>query len=188
MLILTRDVDIFKTESRFSDLVLISEELFCQNVPETQPNYFMTEVLRTSESPVLVIPEDFKNIERLAIAYDGEKESMYAIKQFVYLFPDLADLQTEIVHIKEEATDEIPNLDLLKEYSFSHFESQYTSKLHFDAKTYFTSWLKERKNVLLISGSFSRSVFSNILRKSFAEKIIAEHTCPLFVAHFPCLR
>ncbi len=178
------DVNKFKTESRFSDLVIISGELFCKNLPEDQPNYFMTEMLRSSESPVLLIPENFKNIQRLAIAYDGEKESMHAIKQFVYLFPDLADLQTEIVHIKQDATDEIPNLQLLKEFTSSHFESQYTSKLHFDPKSLFTSWLEERKNVLLISGSFSRSAFSNMLRKSFVEKIIAENTCPIFIAHF----
>ena len=178
------DVDLFKTESRFADLVVISGELFCQNAFENQPNDYMTEVLRSSECPVAVIPEKFKCIERLAVAYDGEKESMHAIKQFVYLFPNLPELPAEIVHIKEESTDEIPNRDLLREYTFSHFESQYTAKLHFDPKRYFSSWLEERKNVLLIAGSFSRSAISNNLRKSFAEKIIAEHTCPIFIAHF----
>jgi hypothetical protein len=178
------DVDLLKTESRFADLVVVSEELFCINIMETQPNYFMTEALRASECPVVVIPENFKYVERLAIAYDGEKESMHAIKQFVYLFPELAELPSEIVHIKEETSDDVPNLDLLREYTFSHFQSQYTSKLHFDPKKYFTTWLKEKKNVLLIAGSFSRSSFSNNLRKSFAENIIAEHTCPIFIAHF----
>jgi hypothetical protein len=129
------------------------------------------------------VPENFKYIERIAIAYDGEKESMHAIKQFVYLFPDLTELPTEIVHIKEETSDDVPNRDLLREYTFSHFQSQYTSKLHFDPKKYFISWLEEKKNVLLIAGSFSRSSFSNNMRKSFAEKIIAEHTCPIFIAH-----
>ena len=34
------DVDLFQKESRFSDLVVISEELFCKNIMEAQPNYF----------------------------------------------------------------------------------------------------------------------------------------------------
>lgn len=178
------NADLFKTESRFSDLVVISEELFCKNILETQPNYFMTEALRESECPVAVVPENFKYIERLAIAYDGEKESMHAIKQFVYLFPELAELPTEIVHVNEEGTEDIPNRDLLREYTFSHFQAQYTSKLQFNPKKYFSSWLEEKKNVLLIAGSFSRSTFSNRLRQSFAENIIAENTCPLFIAHF----
>jgi hypothetical protein len=178
------DVDLFKTESRFSDLVVISEELFCKNTIEDQPNHFMAEALRASECPVTVVPENFKYIERLAIAYDGEKESMHAIKQFVYLFPELTELPTEIVNINKETTEDIPNRELLREYTFSRFQAQYTSKLHFDPQRYFTSWIEEKKNVLLIAGSFSRSPFSNHLRKSFAERIIAEHTCPIFIAHF----
>jgi hypothetical protein len=178
------NVDLFQKESRFSDLVVISEELFCNNMMELQPNYFMKEALKASECPVMVVPEKFKFIERIAIAYDGKKESMHAIKQFVYLFPNLADLPTEIVHVREKTSDDIPDRDLLREYSFSHFQAQYTSKLHFDPKKYFTSWLEEKKNVLLIAGSFSRSSFSNNMRKSFAEQIISEHTCPIFIAHF----
>jgi hypothetical protein len=177
------DVDLFKTESRFADLVVISEDLFCKNVLESQPSFFMTEALRNAECPVVVVPEHFKCIDSLTIAYDGQKESMYAIKQFVYLFPELADRPVEIVYVKEEPADDIPNRDLLREFSFAHFQSQYTSKLHFDPKKYFTSWLEDKKNVCLVTGSFSRSPISNSFRKSFVENIIAEHTCPIFIAH-----
>jgi hypothetical protein len=175
---------LFVRESRFADLVVISEELFCSNTMESQPNYFMTEALRASECPVVVVPENFRSIERLAFAYDGGKECMHAIKQFVYLFPELADLPTHFVHIKEEETDEIPEKGLLGEYTYSHFEAQYTSKLHFDPKRYLTSWLENKKNVFLVSGSFSRSAVSNTFKKSFVEHVIGEHTCPLFIAHF----
>jgi hypothetical protein len=176
--------ELFIKESRFADLVVISEELFCKNIMESQPNYFMIEALRASESPVVVVPENFKFIDRLAFAYDGGKESMHAIKQFVYLFPNLIDMPSEFVHIKDEHADDIPERDLLREYTFSHFEAQLTSKLHFDPKKYLTSWLGNKKNVFLVSGSFSRSVVSNTFKKSFAENVIAEHTCPIFIAHF----
>jgi hypothetical protein len=176
--------ELFVKESRFADLVVISEELFCANDLESQPNYYMIEALRASECPVVVVPENFKSIEHLAFAYDGGKECMHAIKQFVYLFPEYTDLPTEFVHIKEEATEEIPEKTLLGEYTFSHFEAQYTSKLHFDPKKYLTLWLGIKKNVFLVSGSFSRSMVSNTFRKSFVEHVIAEHTCPLFIAHF----
>jgi len=178
------DLELFIKESRFADLVVISEKLFCMNEMETQPNYHMMEALRASESPVIVVPENFKFIEHLAFAYDGGKESMHAIKQFVYLFPDLLELPSDFVHIKEEKPDGIPEKDLLREYTFSHFEAQYTSKLHFDPKKYLTSWLGNKKNVFLVSGSYSRSAVSNTFKKSFAENVIAEHTCPIFIAHF----
>jgi hypothetical protein len=178
------DRDLFVQESRFADLVVISEELFGANGLETQPNYYMMEALRASECPVVVVPENFTKIEHLAFAYDGGKECMHAIKQFIYLFPEYTDLPTEFVHIKEEAAGEIPDRTLLGEYTFCHFEAQYTSKLHFDPKKYLTSWLGNKKNVFLVSGSFSRSAVSNTFKKSFVEHVITEHTCPLFIAHF----
>jgi hypothetical protein len=176
--------EILGRESRYSDLIVISEELFCCNTVDSQPNYFMEETLRLTECPVVVIPENFHAIERLAIAYDGKKEGMYALKQFTYLFPDFMELPAELVHIKNEKSEEIPDQDLLKEYTSVHFESQFTSKLHFDPKKYFPSWLENKKNVLLVTGSYSRSAFSNIFRQSFVRQVIARHACPVFIAHF----
>ena len=175
--------EILEKESRYSDLVVISEELFCCDAPDKQPNYFMEETLRLAECPVIVVPENFRSIERLAVAYDGRKEGMFALKQFVYLFPELMELPTEFVHFKKEATGEIPDLDLLNEYTSAHFEAQFTSKLNFDPKKYFTSWLDNKKNVFLITGSFSRSAVSNMFRESFAKEVIFRHSCPIFIAH-----
>ena len=68
----------------------------------------------------------------------------------------------------------------------AHFRTgtQHTSKLHFDPKKYFTSWLDDKKNVFLVTGSFSRSAFSNMLKESFTSKIISRHSCPIFIALF----
>jgi hypothetical protein len=178
------DKELFIKESRFSDLVVISEELFCRDVLDVQPNYFMGETLRVSESPVVVVPENFEGIDRLAIAYDGGKEAMFALKQFAYLFPGYTDLPADFVHIKDEKADDIPDRELLQEYASSHFDALFASKLHFDAKKYFTSWLENKKNVFLVAGSYSRSSFSNTFRQSFADKVIAKHACPVFIAHF----
>jgi len=178
------DRELFIKESRFADLVVISEELFCRDVLDVQPNYFMGETLRVSECPVVVVPENYQSVDRLAIAYDGGKESMFALKQFAYLFPDYASLPAEFVHVKKEKADDIPDRELLQEYAASHFDSLFASKLHFDAKKYFTNWLETKKNVFLVAGSYSRSNFSNTFRQSFADKVIANHACPVFIAHF----
>jgi len=170
-------------ESRYADLIVLSGELFCCDVPDRQPNYFMEETLRLAECPAVVVPENFRSVERVAIAYDGKRESMFALKQFASLFPDLMELPTDIVHIKKDTDDEIPGRELLLEYTKAHFESQYTSKLHFDPKKYFASWLNDKKNVLLITGSFSRSPISNMIKGSFATEIINRHGCPVFIAH-----
>ncbi len=177
------DKHLFIKESRFADLIVISEELFCLYGFGEQPNYFMQEALRGAECPVVVIPETFVEIERLAVAYDGKKESMFALKQFSQLLTQFNELPTEFLYIKAEDNDDIPDKDLLKEYAQWHFNSLAETKLHFDAKKYFPAWLEDKKNVMLIAGSYSRSGLSNAVNRSFTERVIHNRACPVFIAH-----
>ena len=143
----------------------------------------MAEALRIAECPVILVPENFKTIDRVIVAYDGKEESLFALKQFCNIMPQLTEMPTELVYIKDEDDDSIPESELLKEYVRLHFASLGIAKLHFDAKKYFSSWTAEKKNVLLVCGSYSRTSVSNFLKASFAENIIREHLMPVFVAH-----
>lgn len=176
------DKNLLIKESRFADLILISAEYFYAEADNRQPNQYLREALHYAECPVLVIPEDFKAIEHLFMAYDGSGESLYAIKQFCNLFPSLIDLPTEIVYVHADA-DTIPDLEKLQQYTRLKFDSMSFSKLHFNAAEYFATWISEKKNVLLVSGSFGRSALSYLAKRSFAEDIIHNHQLPVFIAH-----
>ncbi|MBS1667516.1 MAG: universal stress protein [Bacteroidetes bacterium] len=177
------DRELMIKETLFSDIVVISEELFCSDVMSYQPNAYMKELLHGSECPAMVVPENFKAPERIVVAYDGKKESVLALKQFGYLFPEFTELPTEFVYIKNEKNNDIPNLGLLREYTKIHFNSPGVEKLHFEAKEYFTTWAEAKKNILLIAGSYGRSAVSDLMHRSFAEEVIHEHKIPLFIAH-----
>jgi UDP:flavonoid glycosyltransferase YjiC (YdhE family) len=117
------------------------------------------------------------------MAYDGSRESTYAIKQFCNLFPSLCDLPTEILYIHEDAGNSIPDLENLQQFTRLKFESMSFSKLHFNAAEYFPAWINGKKNVLLVTGSFGRSALSYIGKRSFARDIIHDHQLPVFIAH-----
>ena len=174
---------LFATLSRFSDLVLVSGELFCEDGGVEQPNSFLHDALRVAESPVLIVPENYVPVEHLVIGYDGSKDSLFALKQFCYLFPQYLDLPTEMVYVKKEDTEEIPELRQLKEYSSLHFSSMSHTKLHFKADHYFADWIGEKPAVMLVTGSFGRSGLSYATRKSFVGKVIRDHGVPVFIAH-----
>jgi hypothetical protein len=169
-------------ESRYADCILISEELFCSQTLDTQPNFFMQELLRGSESPVIVVPEKFCAPDRLVFACDGKKESAYAMKQFTYLFPGYLELPAQFVYINKEG-ESLPDEDLLQEYARWHINAIGSASLQFDPKKYFSTWLETKKNAFLITGSYSRSGFSTLLKPSFADKVIHDHVCPVFIAH-----
>jgi hypothetical protein len=177
------DKDLFIRESRFADLILISGEHFYADTDNSQPNAYLREALHHSECPVLVVPENFKTIQHLFMAYDGSRESIYAIKQFCNLFPSLIDLPTEILYIHEDAREPIPDLENLQQFTRLKFDCMSFSKLRFNAAEYFSTWISEKKNVLLISGSFGRSALSYIRKRSFVEEIIHNHQLPVFIAH-----
>jgi len=178
------DKDLLTKESRFADLIVVGQEFFNSNASnEQEPSLLMQEALHTSECPVVVVPKSFRSVDRIAIAYDGKKTSMFALKQFSYLFPQFTDLPAELIYIKNEDSDTIPDQDLLQEYANWHFDSLTAFKLHFDLKKYFPAWLEHKKNVIWVAGSYARSAASNLKNSSFADQIIRDHSNVVFIAH-----
>jgi hypothetical protein len=172
-----------KTETRFADLLLMSEELFCRSFDDVQPNNYMMEILRHMECPATLVPERFAELKKIIITYDGSKESMFALKHFTYLFPELRNTETELVFFKPDDERAIPELNYLEEYAAKHFPNLTINKLHFNAKKYFTTWLGYEKDAFVVAGSFARSAMSSVLRHSFIEEAIKENLAPLFIAH-----
>ena len=177
------DKALYASLSRFSDLVLLSGQLFFEDAGVEQPNSFLHEALHVSESPVVIIPETYVAIQHLVIGYDGSKDSLFALKQFCYLFPHYLELPTEMVYVKKEDSEEIPGLGQLKELSCLHFSSMSHTKLHFKADHHFADWIGEKAGAMLVTGSFGRSPISYLARKSFAGQVIRGHGVPVFIAH-----
>jgi len=170
-------------ETRFADIMLMSEELFCTDMNLAEPNGFMQQAIHKSECPVMLFPEAYKPFGKIVITYDGKKESMFAMKQFCNIFPQFTKMETKIVFSKADKDEDIPDLAYIKEYAGRHFNNPEFEKLHFKGKDYFESWTKDNSNILVVSGAYGRSGFSTSINKSFAEDIIHEHRIPLFIAH-----
>jgi hypothetical protein len=175
--------ELFARESRFSDLVVLSGQLFCDDGDDRQPNVFLHEALHAAECPVMVVPEDYQPVRHLIIAYDGSKDSLFSIKQFCYLFPQLTDLPAEMVYAKDEQAESIPEIENIKQFSRLHFSSMGFSKLHFNAAHYFSSWIGQKPSTMLVAGSFGRSSLSYAARKSFVDQVIRDQAMPIFIAH-----
>jgi len=170
-----------KKEGIYADLAILSSSQFYSDSENS--NTYLDKVLRESACPVVVLPENAGLPDNLIFAFDGSEDSLYAIKQFVYLFPFLAGLPVEITYVHEDAKQECPDEKLIKEWAGQHFTNVKLSKLEINAKKYFGTWISERKNTLLVCGSFARSGFSNILNRSFVKDVIARREIPVFIAH-----
>jgi nucleotide-binding universal stress UspA family protein len=172
-----------KRESRFADVIILSGELFYKGVIESNQYDYLRDALRATESPVLIVPEHYQFPDNNILTYDGSEESVYAIKQFAYIFPELARNPTLLIYAQSEEGKDFPSKQDIIELASQHYKDLTFYKLEIDPKKYFSTWINERKGSILVSGSFGRSTFSQMLRKSFVRDIIKERKIPVFVAH-----
>jgi hypothetical protein len=173
-----------KKESRFADLLIIGSEKFYENMGIDKPNEYLKDVLHGVECPVVLVPEKFTFPESVILAYDGSDSSVYAIKQFAYLFPDLCRKETLLVYSNDDDKKDFPDKIEMEELAARHFRRLTLFKLQLNPKKYFATWINEKKGTILVSGAYGRSGLSELLRRSFINDVIAEHKLPIFITHY----
>jgi nucleotide-binding universal stress UspA family protein len=172
-----------KKETRFADLLVISSEIFYKDLGRQNPSEYLKDALHSSECPVIVVPEKFKFPKVNILAYDGSESSVFAIKQFAYIFPELTSQETLLFYISPSEDEKLPDNEKAEELVRQHFSNVSFLKLSLNPKKHFTDWINNNPDAILVSGSFGRSSLSEMFRKSFVANIIAEHKLPVFIAH-----
>ena len=170
-------------ETRFADLLLVSSELFYENVQKEQPNFYLEEVLKKSECPVMLIPEKFEAPQQVVITYDGTESCVFALKQFAYIFPELARIETKLISINRQETETMPNYNMVSELVSCHFPNLQITKLPMFDKRDFAMWMAGEPYSFIIMGAYSGNLFSALFKKSFASTLIHDITMPLFISH-----
>jgi nucleotide-binding universal stress UspA family protein len=172
-----------KEESRFADLLVVSSEKFYQQSGTDEASGFLRDVVHAAECPVVVVPEHFVFPGKNILAYDGSASSVYAIKQFAYLFPELLANKSLLVYLKEDTDATIPAHSQISELAGAHFPNLEQIGLHMAPRKEFGQWVAANEDALLVCGAYGRSLVSQLFRKSFVSDIIAVHKLPVFIAH-----
>jgi len=170
-------------ESSFADLLIVGSEEFYSNMGKAEANVFLEQMLHDIKCPVLLVPQEFTFPENILLSYDGRDESVFAIKQFAYLFPELLNKPALLVYATKNDGEDFPEKNKIEELVKEHFKNLSFHKLVADPKKYFNSWVAENKGAIVVSGAFSRSDLSRFFKKSFINEVITDHKLPVFIAH-----
>lgn len=170
-------------ESRFADLLFISGQSFFSNISKDQPNEYMQELLKKTECPVVIVPDQFQVPAKVMLMYDGEASSVYAIKQFAYLFSEMADLPVSLIELTAHPDQKLPDEEEVAELAARHFRDLTLKEMALENKKHFTGWLLDDKETMLVMGAYGRSLFSTLFKRSFADELIGQLQLPLFIAH-----
>lgn len=170
-------------ESRFADLMILGSETFYTNYGGKYISDYLQEALHEVECPIVVVPEKYTFPKTNILSYDGSKSSVFAIKQFIYLFPELLNNKTVLVYSKYSEEKDVPDQILIEELAVKHFSDLTIFKNNANPETYFNTFLLERKNAILVAGAYSKGGIGALFHKSFTSEIIKEHSIPVFITH-----
>jgi len=107
-------------ESRFADLLVIDADTSFKKSYDGTPSEFVKDIQSKAECPVIIAPERFEGVDEIVFTYHGTSSSMFAIKQFTYLFPGLQDKKISVIQVNKEGqwhdTDKYKIKEWLKEH------------------------------------------------------------------------
>ena len=172
-----------KRETRFADVLILGGETFYRGFSKENRGEYMKEALHSAECPVVIVPEKFEPPKLNIIAVDGSESSLFALKQFSYLFGQFSQNRTLIVTTEDE--DEVSKkvMECVNELTRCHFPNFSLVRLTFDPGKYLSTWVEEKKASIFVSGSFGRSFWSRLVKKSSVSELISDLTVPVFIAH-----
>jgi nucleotide-binding universal stress UspA family protein len=171
-----------KLETRYADLLLLSGKTFYENLGNEIREDYLENVLHRAECPVIMLPETCPVPRNIVIAFDGSSSSVFAVKQFAYLFPAFRRVPALVVHVSHHVAD-IPDHTWIDEWMRSHFEHAEFMKLETGSQLEFEKWLESRGATMLVAGAFSRGLISEWIRKSFIATVLRQQKVPVFMTH-----
>lgn len=171
-------------ESRYADVIVMDAVTSFDDQAEHTPTAFVRNVLTASECPSIIAPQHFERIDEIVFMYDGSRSSVFAARQFTYLFPQLDDKKVTVVNV--DNGQQVPEKDSIAMHNWvkEHYSSTRFETPHGETSATMFNWLVTRKNVFVVAGAYGRSTLSRFFRESTAEMLIKTVTHAFFLAHY----
>lgn len=163
--------------SRFSDLIIADSG-------SDSDEYSLKDILLDAHCPVLLVSRNAEPIAKIFLAYDGSPSSMYAIKMFSYIFPELKNLPAHFFQIASENITEIPQLNEIKVWASKHFSNLNFKLIAGNARKELVEYIKQdSEKVIVVMGAYSGSSIARLFLKSMSESVINETNASVFITH-----
>lgn len=170
-------------ESRFADFIVIDSETSFNKTYEGIPTEFVKDTLRKTECAVVVAPDNFESIDEIIFTYDGSASSVFAIKQFTYLFPELKNTKASVLQINSGGEWHDREKYKLKEWLKEHYKNFQFEVYKGNNSAGLFDYVFSRKNIFLVMGAYSRNALSQFFRHSGADQLMRTMSQPIFIAH-----
>ena len=166
-------------ESRFADLIVIKTDLSFDNTPA----HPVKDVLAGAECPVIIMPFSLSGIEQVVFTYDGSRSAVFAIKQFTYLFPELADKKAIVLQVNDNRDMPLSEKEKIADLLKTHYSGIGFQVLQGNTHDELFHYFLDKTHTLVVMGAFGRSWLSNLIKPSSASLLLKRIHLPFFIAH-----
>lgn len=169
-------------KTRFADILIVNAATSFAGFNENIPTSFVKEILHNAECPVVIAPEEFNGVDNIVFCYDGSKSSVFAIKQFTYLFPELKDKRAKVIYLGNSdeflEEDEVAITDWLS-YHYSDVEF---ITMQGEAIPAFFHYLAQKKNDFVVMGAYGKGLLASFFNSNSGLPVTT--SIPIFISHY----
>lgn len=167
-------------ESRWADILVVNGATSF-SMDESAPTEFVREVLQEPGCPVVIAPVSFEGFGNIIFCYDGSRSSLFAMKQFTYLFPQLRTQRAKIIYLGAALAprEQARVTDWLK-YHYTDVEWIIEEPESTDA---LFNYLLMKKNDFVVMGAYGKGLLSSFFRPSNNGELRTT-SLPIFIAHY----
>lgn len=171
-------------ESQFADLIVADASVTTGAPSKELPSPFLKELLAGARCPVVIAPVAHRPVEEIVFCYDGSPSSIFSMKQFTYLFPEMSEARGTVVRVTKDG--EMPQAEetRIKTWLTRHYDYSDITVLKGNAEDELFSYLVEKKFAMIVTGAYGRNMVSRFFRQSHADHLIQTLTYPIFITHY----
>jgi hypothetical protein len=171
-------------KTRFADILVIDAKTQFFGTDQGGISHFVKDTLQDAECPVVIAPEDYVNIDNIVFCYNGIKSSVFAIKQFMYLFPQLTYKRVKIINLNAEDQRSPDEERVFADWLKYHFKDVEFLLMNDDAIPAFFNYLIKKRNDFVVMGAYGKGLLASFFGNDGNEDVGRTTNLPLFISHY----
>lgn len=177
-------------EMKYNDLLVIGREPhFFFSRPAKKTNT-LARIVKHGISPSLVVPPEFRSVERVLVAYDASDPAARTVQRFAQLHPFGTAVRVAIVHVRGWVGDNFTKrselqLSMAAEYLDAHgFKTVRTTSLELaEPQVRIMEYARECEADLIVAGAHSVSAMQRLAFGSTTHALLEGCPIPFFLFH-----
>jgi len=170
-------------ETMFADLLLMGYRSY-NTFASDSDQLVVKQLLSRSRCPILLLPENARLFESVALCYDGSESSMRAIDEYYHTFkPACANWDHYLVRVFDQADTIVPAEEGLIEILQLRFPKLNWVDLVGKPKEEIPYFASQKGDPLVVMGAYGKSGIARFFSGSTADHLLKSGALQAFITH-----